>query len=39
MLVLLNSGLPLYVAVEERREGRTRWIDGVGLQTTDPAED
>lgn len=39
MLVLLNSGRTLYLAIEERREGRTRWIDGVGLQTSDPAED
>jgi hypothetical protein len=39
MLVLLNSGRPLYLAIEERREGRTRWIDGVGLHTTDPADD
>jgi hypothetical protein len=39
MLALLNSGRTLYLAIEERREGRTRWIDGVGLQTTDPAED
>lgn len=39
MLVLLNSARTLYLAVEERREGRTRWIDGVGLQSSDPAED
>ena len=37
MLVLLMSGRPLFLAVEERKEGRTRWIDGITLQTTDPA--
>ncbi len=39
MLVLLSSGRRLYLAIEERRLGRTRWIDGVGLQTTDPADE
>lgn len=39
MLVLLGTRRDLYHAVEERKIGRTRWIDGVGLQTTDPADD
>jgi hypothetical protein len=39
MLVLLMSGRPLFLAIDERKDGRTRWIDGITLQTTDPAEE
>lgn len=39
MLVLLASRQGLYLAIQERKIGRTRWVDGIGLQTTDPAED
>ena len=39
MLVLLGTKRDLYLAIEERKIGRTRWVDGVGLQTTDPAKD
>jgi hypothetical protein len=39
MLVLLGTKRDLYLAIEERKIGRTRWVDGICLQTTDPAED
>lgn len=39
MLVLLGTKRDLYLAIDERKIGRTRWVDGVSLQTTDPAED
>lgn len=39
MLVLLGTERDLYLAIEERKIGRTRWVDGICLQTTDPAED
>jgi hypothetical protein len=39
MLVLLGTKRVLYLAIEERKVGRTRWVDGICLQTTDPAED
>jgi hypothetical protein len=37
MLILLGTGPQTYLAVQERREGRVRWVDGIGLQTKDPA--
>lgn len=39
MLVLLSHGRDLFVALHERRIGRTRWIHGISLQTNDPTEE
>lgn len=39
MLVLLGSTKGLYLCIHERKTGRDRWIDSLGLQTTDPAEE
>jgi hypothetical protein len=39
MLTLVGTGRELYLAIEERKVSRSRWVDGIGLQTTDPAED
>lgn len=39
MLVLLGTKRDLYLAIDERKVGRVRWVDGIGLQTTDPVED
>jgi hypothetical protein len=39
MLVLVSSQRDFYLAIDERKVGRSRWVDGVGLQTSDPAED
>lgn len=38
-LALVNAGRSLFLAIHERRRKRVRWIQGVGLQTTDPAEE
>ncbi|MBV2089967.1 MAG: hypothetical protein KUF72_03695 [Candidatus Thiodiazotropha sp. (ex Ctena orbiculata)] len=37
-LILLNGNKRLYVAVHERKVGRTRWVRALSLQTNDPAE-
>jgi hypothetical protein len=39
MLVLLSQKRDLFLAVHERRNGRTRWIHGMSLQTSDPSEE
>ena len=39
MLILLTNVKPLYLEVHERKIGRTRWINGVRLQMTDPNEE
>lgn len=39
MLVLLSHARDLFMAIHERRDGRTRWIQGMTLQTNDPAEE
>jgi hypothetical protein len=39
MLVLLSQGRDLFLAVHERKNGRTRWLQGMELQTNDPAEE
>lgn len=39
MLVLLGTKRDMYLTIEERKIGRTRWVDGISLQTTDPAEE
>ncbi|MER8687981.1 hypothetical protein [Mesorhizobium sp. M1136] len=38
-LALVNSGQSLFLAIDERRAKRARWIQGVSLQTTDPADE
>jgi hypothetical protein len=38
-LVLLGHGKPLFMAVHERKDMRSRWVQGVRLQTNDPAEE
>ncbi|MEW8073887.1 MAG: hypothetical protein AB2810_18705 [Candidatus Thiodiazotropha endolucinida] len=38
-LVLLNGNKRLYVAVHEKKAGRTRWVRALSLQTHDPAEE
>ncbi|TKB20412.1 MAG: hypothetical protein E5V75_04910 [Mesorhizobium sp.] len=38
-LALIYSGRSLFLAIHERRRKRVRWIQGVSLQTTDPAEE
>lgn len=37
LLTLLGQKRQLYVDLHERKEARTRWVQGLGLQTTDPA--
>jgi len=39
MLALLPNVSPLYISLHERKIGRNRWINGLTLQTTDPAEE
>lgn len=39
LLTLLGYNRPLFVAVHEKKEGRSRWIQSVSLQTTDPTEE
>jgi hypothetical protein len=39
MLVLLAQSRPLFLSLHERKTGRQRWIESIGLQTTDPAEE
>jgi hypothetical protein len=36
---LLSHGRDLFLALHERRSGRTRWIQGLSLQTNDPADE
>ncbi|TGV61079.1 hypothetical protein EN784_01380 [bacterium M00.F.Ca.ET.141.01.1.1] len=38
-LALVSSGRSLFLGIHERRSKRTRWIQGISLQTTDPAEE
>lgn len=37
MLSLLPNAWPLYIAIHERRVGRTHWINGLTLQISHPA--
>lgn len=37
MLTLLPKARPLYISIHERKVGRTRWINGLSLQTSHPA--
>jgi len=39
LLVLLGQGRPLYLALDERKIERRRWVRSVALQTRDPAEE
>ena len=39
MLVLLTSGKELYLALTETTDERTRWVQRLSLQTTDPTEE
>lgn len=39
MLVLLSQSKPLFLAIQERKVGRKRWVESLTLQTTDPAEE
>jgi hypothetical protein len=40
MLVLLaQPHRPLFLSLHEKKLGRQRWIESIGLQTTDPAEE
>ena len=39
MLILLTNVKPLYLEIHERKIERTRWINGVSLQMTDPNEE
>jgi hypothetical protein len=39
MLVLLGSGSSLYLGLHERKEQRTRWVNSLTLQTTNPADE
>ncbi len=38
-LVLLGQGRTLYLAARESKEGRTRRLQGLSIQTSDPAEE
>ena len=38
-LAILSGGRPAYVAVQEVKQGRTRWAASISVQTTDPAEE
>jgi len=38
-LVLLGQQATLFIALHERKAERTRWIQRISLQTTDPAEE
>lgn len=38
-LLLLSSGKPVYVSLQEKKENRQRQIRNLGVQTTDPAEE
>ncbi|MER9693594.1 hypothetical protein NKJ16_16865 [Mesorhizobium sp. M0179] len=38
-LALVNSGRSLFLGIHERRSKRAHWIQGLSIQTTDPAEE
>jgi hypothetical protein len=38
-LLLLGHGMNSFLAIHERKEKRSRWVQGVTLQTADPAEE
>jgi hypothetical protein len=39
MLVLLNHGGNLFMAIHERKDNRARWVQSITLQTNNPAEE
>lgn len=39
LLVLLGHDRQLYLLIDERKMERQRWIQGISIQTTDPAEE
>lgn len=39
VLILLGHGRRLYLAIHEKKIERQRWIQGISVQTTDPAEE
>ena len=39
MLILLGQKRRLYLSIHERKAKRARWVYGIALQTTDPAEE
>ena len=39
VLVLLGHGKQLYLSIHERKLERQRWVQGITVQTTDPAEE
>ena len=38
-ILLLGRRSPLYLNIHERKEGRTRWVRSISLETTPPDED
>jgi len=38
-LVMLNGSRDLFLAIHEIKSGRDRWVQGIALQTKDPAEE
>ncbi|TPI51691.1 MULTISPECIES: hypothetical protein [unclassified Mesorhizobium] len=38
-LALLRNGRSLFLAIHERKTNRSRWVQSVSLQTTNPAEE
>lgn len=39
MLILLGQQRQLFLGIDERKVGRSRWVRSISLQTTDPAND
>lgn len=39
LLVLLGHDQHLYMAIHERKIERHRWVQGITVQTSDPAEE
>lgn len=39
MLLLATCDHQLYLSLHERKAGRDRWVEGISLQTTDPADE
>jgi len=39
MLILLGQQRQVYLGIDERKAGRSRWVRSISLQTTDPAID
>jgi hypothetical protein len=39
MLILLGRTQPLYIAIDETKADRRRWVQGLALQTTDPSKE